>query len=809
MIGQKLSHYRIEEKIGAGGMGVVYRARDERLDRDVALKVLPAGAVADDAARKRFRNEALTLSQLNHPNIATVHDFDTQDGIDFLVMERVAGVSLAQKLAAGPLPEKEIVALGIQIAEPLEEAHGQGVIHRDLKPGNVMVTPKGRAKVLDFGLAKLTGSTGVSAVNLGGFGPDRHGQDARATAGTEDLLTGPGAVIGTAAYMSPEQLRGESVDARTDIYALGAVLYEMATGSRPFRETQSTRLVDSILHQAPRPPRELNTKISPTLEYVILKALEKDPERRFQSAKEVAVDLRRLAVPAPTSTSPAPSSSSRLGWRVAPAIGIVGVIAIIVGLRPARWRAPVADQAGSPRISSLVVLPLANLSHDSEQEYFADGMTEELITDLAKIATLRVISRTSAMRYKGSQKPLSQIAQELKVDAIIEGSVLRSGERVRITAQLIQAATDRHLWAESYEGDLHDVLTLQSQVARAVANEIKVKVTPLEQARLATVPPVNPAAHEAYLKGRFYWNRLDEANLKRGIAYFEQAIAQDPGYAPAYSGLADSYFRLVNAANALSPSEAYPKGKKAAEEALRLDSTLAEGHASLAMLRFNYEWDWSGADQEFKRAIELNPSYAPAHHFYAHFLMAMGRVDESLAECKKALESDPLDLGISLHQGWHYYYARQPDRAIEYTRKALELYPNAAMGHWYLGQAYEQKGIFPDAITELRKAATLSGNRPLFLSFLAHAYGLAGKRSEAMAILHELAGQSSHHYVSAYSVATVYAGLGDRDQTFAWLRKAIDERSPYLIYLKTEPRLDPLRADPRFADLLRRLGLTP
>ncbi len=462
MIGQHLSHYRIEEKIGAGGMGVVYRARDERLDRDVALKVLPAGTVGDETARKRFRKEALTLSQFNHPNIATVHDFDTQDGIDFLVMEHVTGVSLAQKLAAGPLPEKEIVALGIQIVEALEEAHAQGIIHRDLKPGNVMVTPKGRAKVLDFGLAKLLRSTGRgpqaswgSPVDLGGFGPDRHGQDARATAGpTEDPLTKPGAVMGTAAYMPPEQLRGETTDARTDIYALGAVVYEMATGQRPFPETQATRLLDSILHQPPKALRELNSKVSAALEYIILKALEKDPERRFQSAKEVAVDLRRLAAPASTSASLAPSSSSRLWWRVGLAIAVVAAIVIVVGLRVTTWRSHQTDQAGSPRISSLVVLPLANLSHDPEQEYFADGMTEELTTDLAKLSALRVISRTSAMRYKGSNKPLPEIAHELNVDAVLEGSVLRSGERVRITAQLIQAATDRHLWAESYEGDL-------------------------------------------------------------------------------------------------------------------------------------------------------------------------------------------------------------------------------------------------------------------------------------------------------------------------------------------------------------------
>ena len=799
MIDRTLSHYRILEKIGVGGMGVVYRARDERLDRDVALKVLPVGAVADEAARKRFRKEALMLSQLNHPNIATVHDFDTQDGVDFLVMEHVAGQSLAKRLAAGPLPEKEVAALGVQIAEALEEAHARGIVHRDLKPGNIMVTPAGRAKVLDFGLAKLIRGAGVSPADLGGFGPDCHGQDGCAIAGTtEDLLTRPGAAVGTLAYMSPEQLRGEEIDARTDLFGLGAVLYETATGRQAFSGITPAIIHDVILNRPPRPPRELNSKVSPALEFVILKALEKDPEHRYQSAKEMGVDLRRLAAPSTTSTAAAPI---RVSWRiVAPvAIALAGLAVLAAWFALGRWRDQLPNQVGQPRMESLAVLPLENLSHDSEQEFFADGMTDELITDLAQISALRVISRTSVIQYKGVKKPLPEIAKELHVDGVIEGTVLRSGDRVRITAQLIRGATDKHLWAQSYEGDLSDILGLQGRVAQAIASEIRIKLTEQEHARLASARPVDPAAYEDYLKGRFFWNMRTEDGLNKGIEYFRKVLEKDPNYALAYAGLAASYDTLGYYA-VRPPREVYPQAKLAAQKALAIDETLAEAHAPLAHAIMLYDWDRTTAEREFQRAIELNPNNADARHWYSHLLLDQGRLDESLVQSMKALEIDPLSKVMNVHLAEHYIDARQYDRALEQLRKTLELDPTFAYAHGLLGLLYEEEKLYPQAIAEFQGVSQPAD--------VAYVQALSGNRKEALKILGQVIELSKHRYVPASKIAVIYAALGERDRAFEWLEKALAERSagPGIVH---NPRFEPLRSDPRFQALLRRYGFPP
>ncbi len=750
MIGLKLSHYRIEEQIGAGGMGVVYRARDERLDRDVALKVLPAGTVGDEVARKRLRKEALTLSQLNHPNIATVHDFDTQDGIDFLVMEFVSGVSLAQKLAAGALPEKEVAALGIQIAEALEEAHAQGMIHRDLKPGNVMVTPKGRAKVLDFGLARL-----LHPDVAPGGGP---------TSATTESLADTQAGAGTLPYASPEQLRREPVDARTDIYALGGVLYEMATGRRAFQEETATRLSDAILHQAPVPPRALNARVSPELERIILKCLDKEPESRFQSAKELQVDLRRLALVSTASSIPA-AAPAGFPWRSVILVSLaIMVVAGVTWLTVRPQHRPA--ETGPPRVESLAVLPLENLSHDAEQDYFADGMTEELITDLAKISALRVISRTSTMRYKGTKKPLTEIAQELNVKAVVEGTVLRSGGRVRITAQLIHAATDRHLWAESYEGDLRDVLALQSQVARAIANEIRVKVAPGEQARLSTARPVNPEAHEAYLRGLYEMRKLTTEGSEKAIEYFRQALAHDPNDALAYSGLAIAYYDQSTFHKA--PLDVMPKAKAAAARALELDNTLAEAHASLGIVKLVFDWDWPGAEGEFRRALEMNPSLPLAHAGYARYLMTVRRAEESIQELQRAKALDPL---FELSHGslpLYLFFARRYEEAIEAARKVAD--------NVTLALSYGEMGRRDEAVAAADRAFE-STRHPLTLAFVAAAYGLAGKKNKARAVLVGVERQARLRYVCGVNVACVYAVLGDKEQAFAWLEKAYRDRS--------------------------------
>ncbi len=793
MIRQRLGHYRILEKIGAGGMGEVYRAEDLHLARDVAIKVLPAGTLADEQARRRFRKEAEALSKLNHPNIQTVHDFDTQGEVDFLVVEFVPGPTLVDKLTAGALPEKEIASLGSQIAAALEEAHERGVVHRDLKPGNIKVTPKGQVKVLDFGLAKLLKPVGP------GF--------SQGTATTESF-TETQAVAGTLPYMAPEQLRGEGVDHRSDIWAAGVVLYEMATERRPFEEKVATALTDDILHKPPPAPGRLKPDLSSRLEEIILKCLEKDPEDRYQSAKELAVDLRRLGAPAVVATprrEPRGSGARILRWGGVGFAGVVGLLAVVVGLNMGGLRERLLGAAGPPQIQSLAVLPLKNLMGDSEQEYFVEGMHEALITELSKISALKVISRTSTMRYKGTDKPLPQVARELNVDGVIEGSVLREGDQVRITVQLIHGPSDKHLWAQSFDRELRGILALQSEVARAIADQIKVALTPQEQAGLARAPTVNPAAYQAYLKGRYYWNKRTLAGLLKGIEYFQQALAQDPNSALAYVGLADSYNQLAYRGH-LAPREAYPRAQAAALKALEIDKTLAEAHASLAFLEFNFNWNWAAAEREFQRTLELNSSYAEAHHWYSHYWTDRGRAEESLAETKRALEFDPLSLIVNVHLGWHYTFAGQYDQAIEQLQKTLEMDPGYYSAYLRLGQAYAYKGDYPQAIATLQKAGSLSGDSTEAAMMLAAAYGLAGQRADALGIVNELQKISQGTYVSSFSVAAIYAGLGDKNRALAWLEKAYEERASGLVEVKADPIFDPLRSDPRFQDLLRRMN---
>jgi eukaryotic-like serine/threonine-protein kinase len=788
-IGQLLGHYRIVERIGAGGMGVVYRAHDERLDRDMALKVLPSGALADEVARKRFRKEALILSKLNHPNTAHVYDFDTQDGLDFLVMEFVSGVTLAQKLQKGALPEKDVLSLGEQIAQTLQDAHEQGIVHRDLKPGNIMLTAKEQPKLLDFGLSKLLRVAD--------------------TAMTQSL-TEADRTAGTLPYMAPEQLRDQPSDFRTDIYAIGTVLYEMATGRRPFDEKLATTLADSILHKPPLPPSRFNPLLSPKLDDIILKCLEKEQDNRYQSATELAVDLRRLAgsagIPASVPTAETHRRSHYPGalWGIA----VLAVLALLFAGNIGGFRDRLFPKTAAGAIRSLAVLPLENLSHQPEQDYFADGMTDELITDLSKIEALRVISRTSMVHYKGTQKTLPEIARELNVDAIVEGSILRSGDRVRVTAQLIQAATDKHLWADSYERDMNDILGLQREVARAIAQQIRVTLKPAERARLTAAPPGDPRAYEAYLKGRYFSNKWTEEGLRKGIASFQEAIGIDPTYALAYAGLADSYNALGDFGVAvMSPREASCKAEASALKATELDGMLGEAHAALAMAQFRCDPDWRSADKEFARALELNPSYAAAHHWYAHYLLAAGRVQEALAESKRAYDLSPIDPEMGVHLQWHYYYTHDYDSAIQQGLKTMELDPTFNEPHLYLGMAYEQKGMYDDAIRELEKAVELSGRRVIAVSALGHAYALAGQTAQASKLLKELEDVSKHGYISSYDIAILDVGLGYRDQALTRLEQAYREGSYWIFTLQRDPRLDSLHSDPRFRDLVRRASL--
>jgi TolB-like protein/Tfp pilus assembly protein PilF len=790
MIGQTLGHYRVLEQIGAGGMGLVFRAHDERLGRDVALKVLPPGTLADENARRRFRKEALTLSKLNHPNIETVFDFDTQDGVDFLVMELIPGVTLDEKLAAGALPEKEVIRLGTQLAEGLAAAHAEGVIHRDLKPGNLRLTPDGRLKILDFGLAKLLHPVSDAAP-------------------TESLRQTNGAV-GTLPYMAPEQLRGEPADARSDIWAAGAALHEMATGRRPFPQTSAPMLTDAILRQAPVPPRAVNANLSTELERIISKSLDKDAEHRYQSAKELGVDLRRLGTPLATVVfvgAPKPAWQSQVRY----VIPVAGMAAILMVASAFVWNVEGfrdrllgrASAPSAPRIESLAVLPLANLSGDPQQEYFADGMTEELTTSLAQVSALRVISRTSVLQYKGTKKPLPQIARELNVDAVVEGSVLRAGDRVRITAQLIRAAADEHLWAQSYDRSLGDVLGLQSEVARDIAQEVKAKLTPQEQTRLTQARAVDSEVHDLYLKGRYHLSQATEKEIRSGLQYFQQAVDKDPNFAPGYVGVAASYASLST--NYMAPRQVMPQARAAALKALELDENLAEAHAWLGFVSTNFDWDAQAAERELRRAVEMNPSSADAHRAYASYLSAAGRHEQAIAEARRAQELDPLANPSWEGLCWLLIMARQYDSALTECQKAMERVPDFGFAHGSLGLAYAEKGRFSEAVAEAQRGARLDDS-PVMLALLAQVQALAGQRREALTVLDDLKRLTKRRYVCSYEVAAAYVALGDKEEAFRWFDKGVEDRSDCMVTLAVDPRLDSIRSDPRYGALVRRVG---
>jgi eukaryotic-like serine/threonine-protein kinase len=791
LIDKTLSHYRILERVGAGGMGVVYRALDERLERDVALKFLPVRALTNDSARRHFRKEALALARLNHPNIAAVYEFGFHEGTDFIVMEYVPGRTLTQKLAGGPLPEKEVIAVGMQIAAALEEAHERGMIHRDLKPANIVITSRGQAKVLDFGLAKLL----------------RPEQDL-----TTDYLTDSRGVPGTFPYISPEQLRAEPVDARSDIHAMGTVLYEMATGRRAFSGELFSSVIDAILHQMPVPPRTLNPGLSGELERIIVKCLDKEPEHRYQSAKELLVDFRRLTASSSPNLTPAPLPSTFPGWPklfrvVGLALGAVLALAIILTVMNVdRVYDRLTGRLRPPQIRSIAVLPLTMASGDPKEDYFADGVTDALITELAQIGELRVISRTSVMLYKGAKKPLPQIAKELQVDAVVEGSVQRSGDKVRINVELIQASRDRLLWAKSYERDMRDILTLQSAIAKAIVDDVEVRLTPQEQARLARSHSVNPEAHEAYLAGRFYWNKRTAEGLLKSIAYFEQAIARDPGYALAYAGLADSYHALPDLTT-VAVGEALPKARTAALKALELDDSLAEAHSALATVKEDYDWDWSGAEQQYKRAIELNPGNATTRVFYSNLLMELGRLTEALSEARTAQQLDPLSPRANDNLSAVLYFSGEYEQCIKQCMKTLEFDPRSPQAHRHLGQAYAQKQFYGEAIKELEKAKELSRGNDETLSELGYVFAISGSKEQALRVLGQLMHSADGH-ISQYRLAIVLVGLGEKGKALECLEYAVKDRSPGVVHLKVSPHFLELHSDPRFQQLLGEMGLS-
>ncbi len=792
MIGQTLGHYRILEKIGAGGMGEVYRAHDEQLDRDVALKVLPAQSFTDDTARTRLLREARAAAALNHPHICTIHEVGEADGQAYIAMEYVQGQPLSQLIPQGGLPVEQGLRYGAQIADALAHAHERGIVHRDLKSGNVVVTADGRAKVLDFGLAKR-----LSTHEL-----------VEATTQSQASLTQPGSVLGTLPYMAPEQLRGQPADARSDVWALGVVLYEMLSGRRPFQGQTGYELSSAILSQ---PPGPVPARVPVELKAIIERCLAKEPAQRYQRAGEV-----RAALEAVQSGVVAPWVALRyqLGrrkWLVLVA-AMVLLLAAPVALNVGGVRVRLFGTA-TPKIESLAVLPLENLSRDPEQEYFADGMTEALITELSKISALKVISRTSAMRYKNSNKPMPQISRELEVDGVIEGSVAREGDQVRITVQLIHGPTDKHLWAESYQRELHGILALQSEVAQAIAREVKIAVTPAEAKRLAHTRPVNPAAYEAYVLGRHHWNQRTMHGYKQAVEAFRKAIEQDPGYAPAYAGLADTYMSWAEQGG-LPQKEARSLAEGALRKALELDESLAEAHAIQGQWKLRYEWNWAGAEQAFKRAIELNPGEALAHARYGRFLGYLGRFEEGVRELQRAKELDPLSAPINAFLAQVYIQAKRYNEAAEQLQRASEINPNHALVRHNLGELHLAQGRFAEAIPELERSVELSGQLSAvpsshYLAILGCAYARANRREDAVKILSELQRRSKQGLASSFDIASLHTALGERERALAQLEQGYEQRDIWLVELKAWPWFDSLRDNPRFQDLLRRMNFPP
>lgn len=782
--GVRLGPYEVLAPLGAGGMGEVYRALDTRLDREVAVKVLPERLAEDPSALSRFEREAKALAALSHPNVLTILDFGREGGVAYAVTELLEGESLRMRLLRARMSWREAAEVGSEIADGLAAAHSRGITHRDLKPENVFLTGSGRPKILDFGLARRERLAD----------PADHARQLTQTQETE-----PGALMGTVGYMSPEQVSGLAADARSDIFSLGCMLHEMVTGSQPFSGRTGAETLAAILRDNPAEPASATRPVPAELAGVIRHCLEKRPEQRFQTARDLTFALKAVLAAAPV---PVPLQAHRPRRAVVTlaatgaALVLGAVLLLVSGGLPGR----------GGRVHSIAVLPFQNLSGDPGQEYFVDGMTDELIANLAKIEKLRVISRTSVMQYKGAKKPLPQIARELGVDSIVEGSVLRSGQRVRITVQLVRASTDQHIWAESYEKDLTDILAVQSEAARAIVGEIKIRLTPEEGQRLGRVRPVNPEAYDDYLRGRFYWAKFRSEDYDTAIEFFQKAIDKDPTYAPAYAGMAHAY-RAMAWEGLIPPGEGLPKAESAARRAQALDDTLPEVHFVLGMNRLA-RWDYATCLDELRKALASSPHDALIQRFYAQAFSRQGLWEEAVAEGKRAQELDPLSVEMNLGLGSIFYYAGRYEEAIDQYKKTIELDPKDARLHDFLAEVYSRKGMYPEAIAERQEYLTLSGDeeaaQELGRDFAASGYQRAMEAlyRKSLAFLEEAA---KYAYVSSVHFAVLHAQLGENDKAFAWLEKAFKERQPWLGQLKVDPQFEPLRSDPRFADLVRRI----